>query len=72
VGAETEKVSKEKAITNEEEAKVKVITEDVSKKQKVCEVELSKAEPALAAAKAALDTLNRVGQTYETQVLCGI
>ena len=59
VGAETEKVSKEKAIAAEEEQKVKVINDDVSKKQKVCEIELAKAEPALIAAKAALDTLNK-------------
>lgn len=59
VGAETEKVSKEKQIASEEEQKVKVINEDVSKKQKICEIELAKAEPALIAAKAALDTLNR-------------
>ena len=61
VGAETTKVSAEKAVANEEERKVKVITEDVTKKQKECEIDLMKAEPALLAAKAALDTLNKVG-----------
>jgi len=60
VGAETEKVSKEKAVANAEEAKVKVITDDVTRKQQSCSIELAKAEPALAAAKAALDTLNKV------------
>ena len=60
VGAETAKVSAEKAVANEEERKVKVITEDVTKKQKECEIDLMKAEPALLAAKAALDTLNKV------------
>ena len=60
VGAETEKVAGEKAFADEEAKKVKVIADDVGKKQKVCEAELSKAEPALAAAKEALDTLNKV------------
>jgi dynein heavy chain, axonemal len=60
VGAEQEKVGKEKAIAAEEQKKVAVIAEDVGKKQKVCESELAKAEPALIAAKAALDTLNKV------------
>jgi len=60
VGAEQEKVSKEKAFANEEQKKVAVIAEDVGQKQKVCSIELAKAEPALIAAKAALDTLNKV------------
>jgi len=41
-------------------SKVAVIAEDVGQKQKVCSIELAKAEPALVAAKAALDTLNKV------------
>lgn len=60
VGAETEKVSKEKAIADEEEKKVQVIKDDVSKKASDCERDLAKAEPALLAAQAALDTLNKV------------
>jgi len=60
VGAEQEKVSKEKALANDEQKKVAVIAEDVGQKQKVCSIELAKAEPALIAAKAALDTLNKV------------
>ena len=60
VGAETEKVSKEKAIADEEERKVQVITVDVSQKAKSCQEDLAKAEPALAAAKEALDILNKV------------
>ncbi|XP_053544923.1 dynein axonemal heavy chain 9 [Bombina bombina] len=59
VGVETEKVSKEKAIADEEEKKVAVIAEEVGRKQKECEEDLLKAEPALAAAKEALNTLNR-------------
>lgn len=34
--------------------------EDIMVKQKICEEDLEKAEPALAAASAALDTLNKV------------
>uniref|UniRef100_A0A8W4FMS4 Dynein axonemal heavy chain 17 n=1 Tax=Sus scrofa TaxID=9823 RepID=A0A8W4FMS4_PIG len=60
VGVETEKVSKEKAIADEEEAKVEVINKNVTEKQKACETDLAKAEPALLAAQEALDTLNKV------------
>ncbi|KAG8128897.1 hypothetical protein E2320_015669, partial [Naja naja] len=58
VGTETEKVSKEKAIADEEEQKVALITEEVQQKQKDCEKDLAQAEPALAAAQQALNTLN--------------
>lgn len=44
----------------EEEDKVKLIEEDVALKQRMCADDLEKAEPALVAAKAALDTLNKV------------
>lgn len=60
VGAETEKVSAEKAIADTEEKKVQKINEEVSKKQIDCMTDLAKAEPALAAAKEALNTLNKV------------
>lgn len=60
VGAETEKVSKEKAIADEEEKKVQKINEEVTKKAKDCSDDLAKAEPALLAAKEALNTLNKV------------
>lgn len=60
VGTEAEKVSKEKAIADEEEKKVQVINEEVSKKAHDCEEDLAKAEPALMAARDALDTLNKV------------
>ncbi|XP_030390149.1 dynein heavy chain 9, axonemal isoform X7 [Gopherus evgoodei] len=59
VGVETEKVSTEKAIADEEEEKVALITQEVKQKQKDCEEDLAKAEPALAAAQAALNTLNK-------------
>nr|XP_006635186.1 PREDICTED: dynein heavy chain 9, axonemal isoform X1 [Lepisosteus oculatus] len=59
VGVETEKVSKEKAIADEEEQKVGLIAVEVSRKQKDCEEDLAKAEPALIAAQEALNTLNK-------------
>ncbi|XP_063312141.1 dynein axonemal heavy chain 9 [Pelobates fuscus] len=59
VGVETEKVSKEKAIADEEEKKVAVIAEEVGRKQRDCEEDLAKAEPALKAAVEALNTLNK-------------
>ncbi|XP_054702774.1 dynein axonemal heavy chain 9 isoform X6 [Grus americana] len=63
VGVETEKVSREKAIADEEEQKVALITQEVEQKQKDCEEDLAKAEPALAAAQDALNTLNKKNLT---------
>ncbi|KAM6343872.1 dynein axonemal heavy chain 9 isoform 1-T1 [Alca torda] len=63
VGLETEKVSREKAIADEEEQKVALITQEVEQKQKDCEEDLAKAEPALEAAQAALNTLNKKNLT---------
>ena len=63
VGVETEKVSREKAIADEEEKKVGKINTDVSKKQADCERDLAKAEPALKAASEALNTLNKSNLT---------
>ncbi|XP_067860408.1 dynein axonemal heavy chain 9-like [Heptranchias perlo] len=59
VGVETEKVSKEKAIADEEERKVAIIAEEVTRTQRDCEEDLAKAEPALIAAQEALNTLNK-------------
>ncbi|CAH1116455.1 unnamed protein product [Phaedon cochleariae] len=59
LSAENEKVAKEQEIASEEEAKVKVIEEDVTIKAKTCQDDLMKAEPALIAAQAALNTLNK-------------
>lgn len=56
-------MSKEKEIADEEERKVAKINADVSAKQKSCETDLAKAEPALAAAAAALNTLNKANLT---------
>ena len=63
VGIEQEKVGKEKEIADAEEKKVAKINEEVSKKQKDCERDLARAEPALKAAAAALDTLNKANLT---------
>uniref|UniRef100_A0A672VBH7 Dynein axonemal heavy chain 17 n=1 Tax=Strigops habroptila TaxID=2489341 RepID=A0A672VBH7_STRHB len=63
VGVETEKVSREKAIADEEEQKVALIAQEVEQKQKDCEEDLAKAEPALEAAQAALNTLNKKNLT---------
>ncbi|BFZ02963.1 hypothetical protein BsWGS_06002 [Bradybaena similaris] len=59
VGAETEKVTREKAIADEEEKKVTQITAEVEIKARDCQNDLAKAEPALEAAKEALNTLNK-------------
>lgn len=63
VGIETEKVSIEKSIADEEEKKVAIIAEEVTQKQKDCEEDLMKAEPALVAAQEALNTLNKANLT---------
>eukprot|EP00066_Takifugu_rubripes_P027828 XP_011617094.1 PREDICTED: dynein heavy chain 9, axonemal [Takifugu rubripes] len=59
VGIETEKMSKEKFVADEEERKVAAIAVVVSGKQRDCEEDLAKAEPALLAAQDALNTLNK-------------
>lgn len=60
VGVETEKVSREKAVADEEEQRVALIMLEVERKRKDCEEDLAKAEPALTAAQEALNTLNKV------------
>ncbi|XP_034662377.1 dynein beta chain, ciliary [Drosophila subobscura] len=59
VSAESEKVKRERYIASEEEKRVRIIEEDVSIKTKMCEEDLRQAEPALVAAQAALNTLNK-------------
>ncbi|XP_073737824.1 dynein axonemal heavy chain 9-like isoform X2 [Callorhinus ursinus] len=63
VGVETDKVSREKAVADEEERRVALIMLEVKQKQKDCEEDLAKAEPALMAAQAALNTLNKTNLT---------
>lgn len=62
---ETEKVSREKAVADEEERKVAAIAVVVSGKQRDCEEDLAKAEPALLAAQDALNTLNKVRRSID-------
>ncbi|GCB64021.1 hypothetical protein scyTo_0000226, partial [Scyliorhinus torazame] len=63
IGFQTEKVSHEKAIVDAEEQRVAAIQTEVALKQKECEDNLVKAEPALVAATAALNTLNKMNLT---------
>ena len=63
VGIETAKVNKEKEAADIEEKKVSIIAKEVGEKQKSCEEDLAKAEPALQAAQAALNTLNKPNLT---------
>ncbi|XP_071372237.1 dynein axonemal heavy chain 11 isoform X2 [Centroberyx affinis] len=63
IGLQTERVSCKREAADVEAQKVAVIQAEVSVKQKDCEKDLAKAEPSLAAATAALDTLNKVNLT---------
>ncbi|NWI54818.1 DYH17 protein, partial [Calyptomena viridis] len=63
VGVETEKVTKEKAIADEEELKVEAINQMVAEKQRACASDLAEAEVVLSAAREALNTLNKYNLT---------
>ncbi|XP_043549538.1 dynein axonemal heavy chain 11 isoform X1 [Chiloscyllium plagiosum] len=63
VGQQTEKLNQEKAIADAEEQRVTAIRAEVSKQQQQSEEDLAKAEPALCAANAALNILNRSNLT---------
>lgn len=63
VAIDTERVNREKAIAAEEERQVDIITKEVEEKQISCKRDLQAAEPALAAANAALNTLNKANLT---------
>ncbi|EMP26627.1 Dynein heavy chain 11, axonemal [Chelonia mydas] len=63
IGLQTEKVSQERATADAEERKVVAIQTEVSLKQRECEDDLLKTEPALVAATAALNTLNKINLT---------
>ena len=54
------KVSTEKEAADEEQRRVAIIEVEVGKRRMECEEDLVKAEPALQAAKEALNTLNKV------------
>ncbi|XP_039885510.1 dynein heavy chain 11, axonemal isoform X2 [Simochromis diagramma] len=63
IGQQTERVSSKREAADVEAQKVAVIQAEIAVKQKECENDLSKAEPLLAAATAALNTLNKVNLT---------
>nr|XP_043887070.1 dynein axonemal heavy chain 11 [Solea senegalensis] len=63
IGQQTEKLNQERAVADAEEQKVAAIQAKVTKQQQETEGDLAKAEPALQAANAALNTLNRLNLT---------
>ncbi|KAL7875326.1 hypothetical protein SRHO_G00062960 [Serrasalmus rhombeus] len=63
VGRQAERVSWKRRDADLEEQKVAAIQAEVTLRQRDCENDLAKAEPALEAATAALDTLNKVNLT---------
>ncbi|TKS79999.1 Dynein heavy chain 11, axonemal [Collichthys lucidus] len=63
IGQQTDKLNQERAVADEEEQKVAAIQAEVTKQQQETEEDLAKAEPALQAANAALNTLNRLNLT---------
>uniref|UniRef100_A0AAV2MDL9 AAA+ ATPase domain-containing protein n=1 Tax=Knipowitschia caucasica TaxID=637954 RepID=A0AAV2MDL9_KNICA len=63
IGQQTERVCSKKEAADSEAEKVAVIQAQVAAKQKDCEDDLAKAEPSLAAATEALNTLNKVNLT---------
>ncbi|KAM3605484.1 uncharacterized protein V6R79_026173 [Siganus canaliculatus] len=63
IGQQTDKLNQERSVADAEEQKVAAIQVEVTKQQKETEDDLAKAEPALQAANAALNTLNRLNLT---------
>ncbi|KAM4697873.1 dynein axonemal heavy chain 11-like [Rhinophrynus dorsalis] len=63
IGQQTEKLNQEKMIADAEERKVAAIQAAITKQQQESANDLAKAEPALHAANAALNTLNRLNLT---------
>ncbi|CAL8367474.1 unnamed protein product [Boreogadus saida] len=63
IGQQTDKLNLERAVADEEEQRVAAIQAEVTKQQRETEEDLAKAEPALQAANAALNTLNRLNLT---------
>ncbi|XP_009290539.2 dynein axonemal heavy chain 11 isoform X1 [Danio rerio] len=63
IGLQTERVSQKREDADLEEQKVAAMQAEVSRRLKECEKDLAKAEPALDAATAALQTLNKVNLT---------
>ncbi|XP_018092353.2 dynein heavy chain 11, axonemal-like [Xenopus laevis] len=63
VGQQTEKLNQEKTVADAEERKIAAIKAEITKQQQESADDLAKAEPALQAANAALNTLNRLNMT---------
>ncbi|KAA0703060.1 Dynein beta chain, ciliary [Triplophysa tibetana] len=63
IGLQTERVSQKRNDADLEEQKVAAMRAEVSRRLRDCECDLAKAEPALDAATAALQTLNKVNLT---------
>ncbi|KAL1259213.1 hypothetical protein QQF64_009790, partial [Cirrhinus molitorella] len=63
IGLQTERVSQKRKDADLEEQKVAAMQAEVSRRLRECERDLAKAEPALEAATAALQTLNKVNLT---------
>ncbi|XP_045907237.1 dynein axonemal heavy chain 11 isoform X7 [Micropterus dolomieu] len=63
IGQQTDKLNQERAVADAEEQRVAAIQAEVTKQQQETEEDLAKAEPALQAANAALNTLNRLNLT---------
>ncbi|XP_069366837.1 dynein axonemal heavy chain 11 [Paralichthys olivaceus] len=63
IGQQTDKLNQERAVADAEEQRVAAIQAKVTKQQQETEDDLTKAEPALQAANAALNTLNRLNLT---------
>ncbi|XP_061653101.1 dynein axonemal heavy chain 11 [Phyllopteryx taeniolatus] len=63
IGQQTDNLNQERAVADAEEQKVEAIQAEVGKQQRETENDLAKAEPALQAANAALNTLNRLNLT---------
>uniref|UniRef100_A0A3Q3AWS9 Dynein axonemal heavy chain 11 n=1 Tax=Kryptolebias marmoratus TaxID=37003 RepID=A0A3Q3AWS9_KRYMA len=63
IGLQSEKVSKKREAADVEAQKVAAMQAEIALKQRDCESDLAKAEPSLAAAVEALNTLNKVNLT---------
>ncbi|XP_064861656.1 dynein axonemal heavy chain 11 [Oncorhynchus nerka] len=63
IGQQTDKLNQERAVADAEEQRVGTIQAEVTTQQQQSEEDLAKAEPALQAADAALNTLNRLNLT---------
>ncbi|XP_053327234.1 dynein axonemal heavy chain 11-like [Spea bombifrons] len=63
IGQQTEKLNQEKSVADAEERKIAAIQAEITKQQQESASDLVKAEPALQAANAALNTLNRLNLT---------